>query len=364
MPARSTNGPNGCNAESPCVANPSFCATSLAGGALSVAWMCPFDVIGSAQPNGAGQYCYASMNDCNSGPNSCSYNGANCTQELSTCNTARAAPRPRLPPMLVRPMPLWRRPAARARAMQGLSAGGTYTWFCTADQPPGSLPNGAGALCYTDAVSCANGINACSDAEPCIVSATVCSTGIAANMGYTFFCPLDPPAGAVPNGASSAAASYRACLLVAALRPERHPRPQASAPTATQTLRSAQPTTRRLGCHSGGAAGRRLTWLAPWPLPSPRNARVPRSCTFGPNACDAMNPCAPNESICATGVAGSMQGTHVSFCQADLPSNALPNGAGLLCYESIDACTNGTRTHCLARTGSAAASAQIDCSSS
>ena len=82
-----------------------------------------------------------------------------------------------------------------------MSAGGAFNWFCTADAPAASIPNGAGALCYTDAAACASGINACDDTRPCVVDYTECSTGSAANTAAVWFCPLDPPAGSVSNGA-------------------------------------------------------------------------------------------------------------------------------------------------------------------
>ena len=84
-----------------------------------------------------------------------------------------------------------------------MSAGGTFSWFCTADQPAASIPNGAGALCYADADACASGINACDDAHPCVVDYTECSTGSAANTAAIWFCPLDPPTGSISNGAQS-----------------------------------------------------------------------------------------------------------------------------------------------------------------
>ena len=90
-----------------------------------------------------------------------------------------------------------------------MSAGGTFSWFCTADQPAASIPNGAGALCYTDADACANGINACDENHPCVVDYTECSTGSATNTAAVWFCPLDPPAGSVSNGA-------RPCRLLSA----------------------------------------------------------------------------------------------------------------------------------------------------
>jgi len=58
------SGPNGCGSDAPCVVNAGFCSTSLAGQDASVVWMCPFDAIANAQPNGAGQYCYAAQARC------------------------------------------------------------------------------------------------------------------------------------------------------------------------------------------------------------------------------------------------------------------------------------------------------------
>lgn len=56
-----------------------------------------------------------------------------------------------------------------------------------------------------------------------------------------------------------------------------------------------------------------------------------------------VGPCPlPPSQICATGVAGSVTTSTVSwFCGLDLPAAALPTGSGRLCFETFASCMTG-----------------------
>ena len=92
---------------------------------------CPADLPPGALPNGAGALCYNSSASCNVGPNACTFAGsAGCTVELGTCSTGQAA------------------------------VSSEHQWFCGTDNPPGALPAGSGALCYSTASACLTGARA------------------------------------------------------------------------------------------------------------------------------------------------------------------------------------------------------------
>lgn len=64
--------------------------------------------------------------------------------------------------------------------------------------------------------------------------------------------------------------------------------------------------------------------------------QTPAECYAGPNACNPSLPCTQDPTSCAT---GSAAGTGAQFvCLADRPPNVVPNGAGMLCYQSELTC--------------------------
>ena len=82
-------------------------------------------------------------------------------------------------------------------------------------------------------------------------------------------------------------------------------------------------------CPGDVPVGAAPTGFGGWCFNSPGN------CTRGPNSCSSLHPCTETPSRCATGKAGNLAvlGEPYSFfCESDLPSEALPNGGGSLCF--------------------------------
>ena len=67
----------------------------------------------------------------------------------------------------------------------GVAGGSPNQFFCDLDTTPGSVPNGAGSLCYESFDSCNSGPNACgTDTVPCEYQFGVCATGVAAGVAH------------------------------------------------------------------------------------------------------------------------------------------------------------------------------------
>ena len=62
------------------------------------------------------------------------------------------------------------------------------------------------------------------------------------------------------------------------------------------------------------------------------------TCTQGPNACSLLNPCKLDASTCATGQAAGPGVSANWFCESVVPAGAVPDGAGALCYATLQVC--------------------------
>ena len=113
--------PNGCSTSNgfPCAANAAICSTGLAGGTGRTV-MCSQDVPSGAIANGAGQWCYDTLDHCAGGTNSCNAS-VPCSLSVADCATGQAA-------------------------------NSLHYYFCKSDIPPSALPNGAGGAHRTRCV--------------------------------------------------------------------------------------------------------------------------------------------------------------------------------------------------------------------
>lgn len=160
----------------------STCSTGISANTPNV-YFCPADYPRGTFANGAGALCFADLADCLAGPNSC--DPAVPCQRDAACATGQAT-------------------------------GAGAPWSCALTTPPHSLANGAGAYCYLDGPSCANGPNGC-DARTCQPDPVSCATGQAASMGHLYFCNQTVPAGVSVNGAGiyvypTLSACYDGCV--------------------------------------------------------------------------------------------------------------------------------------------------------
>ena len=155
-------------------------------------YICPVDYPPGAQPNAFGAWCYTNLLSCVSGPNSCSTSNP-CQLDLSICATGVAG--------------------------STRSSSSPAVYFCLGDIPSSALPNGGGRLCYDSAEHCLYGPNDCDMANPCVSDHTLCSTGLAAGTGNTFFCALDVPEGALANGAGQVSRPVLTRCLCMHVRP-------------------------------------------------------------------------------------------------------------------------------------------------
>jgi hypothetical protein len=98
---------------------------------------------------------------------------------------------------------------------------------------------------------------------------------------------------------------------------------------------------------TGQAAGALLSiWFCPLVVPpgATHNGAGDRcydevsNCVIGPNRCDSSS-CYENNATCASGVSAG-QGM-VVFCDQTQPPGAIPNGAGMLCYNESKYCLLG-----------------------
>ena len=222
---RAAAGPNLCSDNSTCTAQYQRCSTGIAGGALVPhIFYCTLDLNPSAKPNGAGIWCYESAFSCE--------NGANVRGVRGSLSHACITPGPiasgderrtRCAPLqgCGTAVPCVQTPGA---CSTGIGSNSGFVYSCLTDFPVGSLPNGAGRLCYASEGLCNTGPNACnSTANPvthCIQERNACATGLAGSSGqsmatlhgstaaagplsYEWECPADTPAGSVPSGSGS-----------------------------------------------------------------------------------------------------------------------------------------------------------------
>ena len=120
-----TLGPNACSLSNPCQLDSATCATGQAAGpGVNANWFCESVIPAGAVPDGAGALCFSTLHACAIGPNAC--DNTTCVLDFATCASGQAA-----------------------------GSGAAYT--CPLSQPPGALPNAAGAYCYDTAAHCASG---------------------------------------------------------------------------------------------------------------------------------------------------------------------------------------------------------------
>ena len=188
-----------------CVLNVPSCRTGIAGNMGNVTWMCPADQAANSVANGGGALCYSSFSDCLNGPNACDDNQP-CAIDTATCATGQAAGatskwcvKSRWCPYRVPNTSLPRR-------------------FCPSSAPLYSMPNGAGAYCYSSNASCSAGPNTC---PGCTLRTDVCSTGLAGGQSVSWYCEEDSPTGSIPNGASRTELRLRRFVVLTAPLPRR-----------------------------------------------------------------------------------------------------------------------------------------------
>ena len=213
-----------CNADClthDCYPDAASCATGFAGGYAQNIWICPSDnalftwtSAPSAAPNGKGAYCFMNLADCQIATNT-----SNCTKDVAVCATGQAGPSPLNIVHVadkydyVRGVPngagiLCFTDKASCEASNnnpcgypspfscsqdsmtcatGLAGPLPVTYTCNATYPPGSLPNGAGQLCYDTLANCVGGPNACNDSSPCLPSPSICGTGVVGPTPSSYF---------------------------------------------------------------------------------------------------------------------------------------------------------------------------------
>ena len=313
-------GPNACNDTVPCVLDPATCSTGVAGPTKNN-YFCPQDMPVNGLPNGGGQLCYASTNDCVQGPNFCS-DPSSCVVDTDTCGTGMVGPTAK-------------------------------NIFCRFDQPqtlsaspttPGSLPNAAGGNCYFSQSSCLTGPNPCVGATECLADFTICSTGQAGPTAAWFFCQKDLAYGSLPDGGGELCyATPDACFD--------GPNPCGlSSPCALDLVvcstGAAGPTANNWYCEADTPVGIQTGHPA---LPAASGMLCWDSvtdCVDGPNACTAAaGDCVSNNAttrICSTGLAGENPVGNMVACLQDVPRGAVANAAGKWCYDTPGSCANGT----------------------
>jgi hypothetical protein len=204
---------------------------------------------------------------------------------------------------------------------------------CQTDIPSGALPTGAGNWCYDTPNNCLNGTNACNVGTPCSLDVSICATGQAVGQQHNYFCELDMPAGALPNGGGQLC--YDTALQC-------NNGPNSCGLSNPCTLDPAACST---GWASSPGAGSWLCSSSSPPDAVPNGAGAlcytsNASCVSGPNLCTA---CEVDYTTCASGAAGGALGDAppVWFCPLVVPLGGVPNAAGEYCYDTITNCFNG-----------------------
>ena len=178
---------------------------------------------------------------------------------------------------------------------------------------------------------CTNGPNACNTSVPCVLDPATCASGLAEWTASFFFCPEDTPKGAIPNGGGEHCYdSFASCL---------------GGPNACGLSVPCEYSTSL--CSTGQAAGAlSANWFCPAvvPLGATHNGAGERcydsiaNCASAPNRCDSSS-CYMNNATCSSGISAGL-GT-VVFCDQTQPPGAIPNGAGMLCYNESSWCLLG-----------------------
>ena len=327
-------GPNACGAATPCNLDTATCATG-AGAGLGYNYYCNFTSPAGGIPAGSGQLCFDSYDHCMNAPNACNpsstFNGTfnaamNCTVRTDICATGQAAGSGNA---IVCPADI---PGAALTTVNSTvwsllpSVGGNLTGAM-----PTALPHGGGPYCFDGLQNCVNALNACNSSVPCHMDQATCATGLAEWGTNYYVCPLDVPTGAVPNGAGEYCYDTDIHCLGG---------PNGCGLNVPCTYDTAT-------CSTGQAAGAlSANWFCSAVVPpgATHNGAGERcydtiaNCSSGPNRCDASS-CYQNNATCSSGVSAG-QGT-VVFCDQTQPPGAIPNGAGMLCYNESSWCLLG-----------------------
>jgi len=318
--ANCVGGPNACSDKDPCMLDAATCSTGAAGPTVNN-WFCPKDMPANSLPNGGGQLCYATTNDCVNGPNACS-DGKTCKLNTATCGTGQVGPT-------------------------------SLNTFCNYDQPntqektpdtPGSLPNAAGGNCYASQSECLNGPNACLTSSECTADFTTCSTGQAGPTSFWHFCAKDFAIGSVADGGGQLCYNNAGNCF-------NGPNPcNLSTPCAIDF-----PT-----CSTGPAGPTPSNYYCSLDTPVGIQTQVPAlasgsgmlcwdsitDCIAGPNACtkeagDCVNNNISIKSCSSGAAAGNFLGNNIA-CLKDIPTGAVVNAPGKWCYNTMQNCLYGT----------------------
>jgi len=168
------SGANACNAQSPCVFEPSLCSYGSSANA-GFYWACVAQIPRGALPNSAGLFCFDSIANCHSAPNACSaVSGTPCTFDATLCSS-------------------------------GLALTSSNSFFCNLSMPRGASLAASGVLCYEDNETCLLGPNSCNSLSPCGSPLFgICSSGYV-------MCPLDLPQGAIATSSGLCFTSSDEC---------------------------------------------------------------------------------------------------------------------------------------------------------
>jgi hypothetical protein len=167
---------------------------------------------------------------------------------------------------------------------------------------------------------------------PCVVDQATCATGLAEWSTNYYVCPLDVPTGAVPNGGGeycydtfrNCQAGPNACGLDTPCEYD----------TATvQHGAGGRGAVCQLVLQRRGASRRRRTTARASVATTTSRAALPAP--IGATRARATK----NNATCSSGVSAG-QGT-VVFCDQTQPPGAIPNGAGMLCYNESSWCLLG-----------------------
>lgn len=252
--------------------------------------------------------------------------------------------------------------------------------MCPLDYPTGAQPNGFGAWCYSDSITCMEGPNSCTNSEPCALDLTTCSTGVAGDLRgggqrdlrgsvsatvYGHTCSFDTPMGGTPNGGgkicydtllhcqygpnSWCVSEFRLCFIeilcsiLSGMRTE-------DLSVCLDSGADHPCTVDYTSCSTGPAGGSGSNYYCD--LDSPKNALANGAGSWCYNSFDACNsganncgndtlPCEQNPSFCSTGVASGVSSTYNWACLLDVPPGALPMASGAYCYSNSLSCLQG-----------------------
>jgi hypothetical protein len=325
-------GPNACGLNQPCDYSPALCSTGQAAGALSVNWFCSTVVPPGATHNGAGERCYDNVTTCANGPNRC--DESSCNQNNATCSS-------------------------------GVSAGQGTVVFCDQTQPPGSIPNGAGMLCYNESSWCLLGPNACGVSPvpgAVVVGGTTLSNGT--QLGGAAFNGTAVLVGTLSGNGSVLSVGSNAvvgCVTSLLYSEANFSVGLVTACPVNGSLLNATVLGESLGTSAGSPVYSGANMLAVvdplgsgylysvFPATAPGGYTAPVGSIVGSVVMNSTGgvqsltygivSCQLDYVTCSSGQAGPTSNNW--FCETDYPIGSMADGAGQLCYLTAEACVNG-----------------------